>query len=140
MKVRFKKLHPDAVLPSYAKPGDGGMDLVATSIAWDEFTRTFSYGTGLAVEIPEGYIGVLTPRSSIYKTGLGLCNSIGIVDQYRGELIVKFYIHDDQNWAYATGDRICQLIILPFPTIESEWADELSETVRGDSGFGSSGR
>lgn len=141
MKVRFKKLHPDAVMPSYAKPGDAGMDLVCTDSEYRTAGyRHIEYSTGLAVEIPEGHVGLLFPRSSVYKTGMHLCNAIGVVDSaYRGELRVKFYLKEGIE-PYAIGDRVCQLVILPFPTIEPEEAEELSETVRGTGGFGSSGR
>jgi dUTP pyrophosphatase len=141
MKVRFKKLRPDASIPSYAKPGDCGMDLVSTSSEYktDDY-RHIEYGTGLAVEIPEGHVGLLFPRSSVYKTGMHLCNAVGVVDSaYRGELKVKFYLQPGIE-PYAVGARVCQLVILPFPTIEPEEADELSETVRGATGFGSTGR
>lgn len=140
MKVRFKKLHPNAVIPSYAKPGDAGLDLTAVSKEWDAEKEKIVMGTGLAMEIPEGHVGLIFPRSSIVKTFLTLANSVGVIDSgYRGE--VKFFFDPGhrakQN--YEVGDRIGQLVIIPFPTIEPEEASELSETVRGTGGFGSSG-
>ncbi len=138
--VRFKKLHKDAVIPKYARVGDGGMDLTAVSYEYDEKTLTHVYGFGLAVEIPEGYVGLIFPRSSIYKTPLLLSNSVGVIDQYRGEL--KACFKDGAGYLdrmYKVGDRIAQLMIIPFPEIDPVEVDELSETERGTGGFGSTG-
>ena len=154
MKVKVKKLHPDAVIPSYAKPGDAGMDLVAVSRNIDEYGNLV-YGTGLAFEIPEGYVGLVFPRSSISKKGLQLTNSVGVIDSgYRGEVTAKFKgsftaFRKDLNGegAYAlckgniydVGERIAQMIIIPYPQIEFEEVDELSETERGCGSYGSTG-
>ena len=142
MKVRFKKLHPTAVLPSYAKPEDAGLDLTATSCHFDDVKRCWVYGTGLAVEIPEGYVGLIYPRSSICKIALSLSNSVGVVDSgYRGE--IKFFFNPETRGdykLYQVGDRIGQMIIVPFPQIEVEEASELSTSERGEGGFGSSGQ
>lgn len=141
MLVKFKKLRPDAVLPTYAKPGDAGLDLVAVDFTIDE-TGNLCYHTGLAAEIPEGYVGLLFPRSSISKYGLALRNSIGVIDSgYRGDIIAKFgdpYLYQDLR-RYQLGDKIAQLIILPYPQIEVVEASELSSTERGSGGFGSTG-
>ena len=155
MKVKVKKLHPDAVIPSYAKPGDAGMDLVAVSRYLDEFGNLV-YGTGLAFEIPEGYVGLVFPRSSVSKQELQLTNSVGVIDSgYRGEVTVKFKPSNvrfevDDEWfsvfhpglcnMYGEGDRVAQMIILPYPQIEFEEVEELSETERGAGGYGSTGR
>lgn len=157
MKVRFKKLHNDAVLPTYAKSGDAGMDITAVedgamirSENGQDLWYYIRYKTGLAVEIPEGYVGLLFPRSSISKSALFSSNSVGVIDSgYRGEMEFRFKIDAgivaDSRFcrpdpaAYKKGDRIGQLVILPYPTIEPEFADELSDTVRGSNGFGSSG-
>lgn len=100
------------------------------------------YGTGLAVEIPEGYVGLLFPRSSISKKGLTLANSVGVIDSgYRGEIMFKFAITSDRprkNSVYEVGDRIGQLIIMPYPKIEFV-TGELTESERGVGGFGSTG-
>lgn len=139
MKVKIKKLVPEAAIPSYAKPGDAGLDLVATYIKVEDHNTYgyFEYGTGLAVEIPDGYVGLVFPRSSISKTGMLLTNSVGVIDSgYRGEIKFRFkYISGTKS--YEVGDKIGQLIILPYPTIEFEEVDELSESERGDGGFGS---
>ena len=139
MKVRFKKLSEKAVTPQYAKPGDAGMDLVATSLVEGEVF--YEYGTDIAVEIPEGYVGLLFPRSSISKTKQILANHVGVIDSgYRGELKVRFKtLNWDCGEIYRIGDRVCQLIIIPHPSIELEEVSELSETHRSDNGFGSSG-
>lgn len=139
MKVRFKKLSAKAVTPQYAKPGDAGMDMVATSMVKGEVY--YEYGTEIAVEIPEGYVGLLFPRSSISKTKQILANHVGVVDSgYRGEIKFRFKkLSWDNGEIYNVGDKIGQLIIIPYPTIELEEVSELSETYRGDSGFGSSG-
>ena len=78
MKVKIKRLHEDAVIPKYAKPGDAGMDITAISFKRDK--DILSYNTGIAIEIPNGYVGLIYPRSSVYKTGLRLCNSVGVID------------------------------------------------------------
>lgn len=147
LKVKIKKLIPEAVIPKYAKPGDAGMDLVATSQEFEKNAagrRMQVYGTGLAFEIPEGYVGLIFPRSSIAKTELSLTNCVGVIDSgYRGEVKFKFAIDGGsratQSSTYKVGDRIGQIIIMPFPAVEFEEAEELSSTERGTGGFGSSG-
>jgi dUTP pyrophosphatase len=140
MKVRFKKLVPEAVVPSYAKAGDAGLDLTATSKTWDEEKQLVVMGTGLAMEIPPGHVGLIFPRSSICKTPLSLANCVGVIDAgYRGEVKFMFRPGDRPRKNYEVGDRIGQLIIMPFPSIEPEEAEELSDSERGAGGFGSSG-
>lgn len=139
MKVRIKKLNENAVIPRRAHATDAGYDLVATSKSYDEYWNVV-YGTGLAFEIPEGYAGFIFPRSSNCKTSLVLTNSVGVVDSgYRGEVTAKFGNYRDGK-DYAIGDRIAQLIIMPVPAVDFEEADELSDTDRGEGGYGSSGR
>lgn len=140
MIIKIKKLHEDAVIPSYAKPGDAGMDLTATSIADDAFQVT--YGTGIAVEIPEGYVGLIFPRSSIRKYQLQLSNSVGVIDSgYRGEIQFTFNKTGGvPSKKYEVGDRVGQLIIMPFPTVTPVESDSLSDSERGDGGFGSTGK
>jgi len=141
MKVRIKKLSTDAVIPTYAKEGDAGMDLVATRII-SNTTFDVSYGTDLAMEIPNGFVGLVFPRSSIRKTDLSLTNCVGVIDSgYRGELQATFRKHKGvASTTYAVGDRVAQIMIIPHPPIEFEEADELSDTERGDGGFGSTGK
>lgn len=138
MKVRIKALHPAASTPAYAKPGDAGMDLHAVDFEMDKYGN-YVYRTGLAFEIPDGHVGLLFPRSSVSKTGLSLRNSVGVVDSgYRGEVIFKFAGNSNQP-AYEVGDRVGQIIILPYPDIEFEMVNKLNETSRGSGGFGSTG-
>lgn len=139
MNIKIKKLHPNAVIPFYAKPGDCGMDLTAVTEKWND-DNTVTYDTGLAVEIPEGYVGLVFPRSSVSKTSLVLANSVGVIDSgYRGSIMLKFkYI--EEGLVYDAGDRIGQLVILPYPQVSFEEVDELSSTERGEGGFGSTNK
>ena len=142
MQVRIKKLHAAAVIPSYSKSGDAAMDLTAISIEKDDDGNAV-YGTGLSIEIPDGYVGLLFPRSSNSKTHLYLTNHVGVIDSgYRGEIKFKFRPINGfvDARVYAKYDRVGQLIILPYPQIELVESDELSETERGDGGFGSTGK
>lgn len=143
MEVKIKKLHKDSVIPLYAKSGDAGMDLVATTVFYDE-QDNIVYGTGLAFEIPEGYVGLVFPRSSNSKTNLTLTNSVGVIDSgYRGEVSFKYKEHKAGGKllpTYEIGDRVGQIIILPYPQIEFKEVSELSETERGEGGFGSTGK
>jgi dUTP pyrophosphatase len=142
MKVRIKKLNENAVIPSYAKSGDAGMDLVATSIISETDTQ-ITYGIGLALEIPNGFVGLIFPRSSVRKTRLMLSNCVGVVDSgYRGELQATFNKVNQNSIAendYKVGDRIAQIMIIPHPPIEFDEVAELSDTERGEGGFGSTG-
>jgi dUTP pyrophosphatase len=141
MRVRIKKLNENAVIPSYAKDGDAGMDLVATRII-SNTTFDVSYGTDLAMEIPNGFVGLVFPRSSIRKYELALSNSVGVIDSgYRGEIQATFKKTNGlDSLSYKVGDRIAQIMIIPHPPIEFKEVDDLSETERGDSGFGSTGK
>jgi len=142
MIVKIKKLHENAVIPVYSKPGDAGLDLVATSIDDDSYNNII-YGTGLAIEIPEGHVGLLYPRSSNSKTDLYLTNHVGVIDSgYRGEIMFKFRPINgiEDAFIYAVGDRVGQLIIIPYPSIEFVETEELSDSDRGEGGFGSTGK
>ena len=143
MKVRIKKFNENAVTPSYAKDGDAGMDLVATSIISNTSTQ-ITYGIGLALEIPKGFVGLIFPRSSVRKTRLMLSNCVGVVDSgYRGELQATFNKINNDSVSendYKVGDRIAQIMIIPHPPIEFDEVAELSDTERGEGGFGSTGK
>ena len=105
MKVRIKKLHENAVIPSYAKPGDAGLDLTATSKSYDRHHNVV-YGTGLAFEIPEGYVGLLFPRSSNFRYNVLLTNSVGVLDSgYRGEVMFKYRCSSGSGADYKIGDK-----------------------------------
>lgn len=169
LQIKISKLVPEAVIPSYSKPGDAGMDLVAVSKEYDK-NGNVSYGTGLAFEIPDGYVGLLFPRSSNSKQDLILSNSVGVIDAgYRGEVSVKFkpsvrykqisdkffdtYVPstpgsifedsaDEQVREYAIGDRIGQIMIIPRPFVQFTEVpyEELTTTERGTGGYGSTGK
>ena len=153
MKIKFKKLSPSAVAPSIMRTGDCGADLTATSIT--ECDMYIEYGTDLAVVIPPKHVGIITPRSSLSNYDLILSNHVGVIDQnYRGEIRFRFKrtqisiaeFNSDGSVAnynasklYKVGDRIGQLLIIPLPAVEYEEVEELDETNRGASGYGSSG-
>jgi dUTP pyrophosphatase len=169
MKVKIKKLADNAVIPTYATDGSAGMDLTATRIEFDEYGNKV-YHTGLAFEIPKNHVGLVFPRSSNTKKNLLVKNSVGVIDSdYRGEVTFKFssdlkvvntiwprvrlffkkYLRTKDcvgvtsiwnNTDYQVGDRIGQIIIMPYPRIEFEEVVQLSETQRGDGGHGSTGR
>lgn len=138
MKINVRKLHPEAYLPERASEGAAGFDLVATSVDGLSLSDKYlyTYRTGLAVEIPEGYVGLLFPRSSVSKTGASLANCVGVLDpDYRGEVMLKFY-HTDEA-PYPPGCRVGQLVVVATPTVEFVEVDHLGNTVRGTGGFGS---
>ena len=140
MVVKFKKLDKDAVAPIRANPMDAGWDLTARMHDWDTNYKIMTYFTGIAVAIPEGYVGLLFPRSSIYKRGIALANSVGVIDAgFRGEILLKFRATTEDNTTfYSIGDRIGQLVIMPIGDIFFDETQELPESDRGDRGFGSS--
>ena len=138
MQVKIKKLKNDAVIPTYANSEDAGMDLVITDIK-GENKYDITYGFGISMEIPEGFMGLVFPRSSIRKTDLILSNSVGIIDSgYRGEIQATFKKTGLNK--YEIGDRGVQIIIIPHPSIEFVEVDELTNTERGEGGFGSTGK
>lgn len=145
LNVNIKKLSDKAILPSYSKVGDAGMDLTATSKEYDE-DGNICYGTSLAFEIPEGFVGLLFPRSSLSKKDLSLANHVGVVDSgFRGEVSFKFkqtcgFIENEEGHDYSIGERIGQIIILPYPQINFIEVGELSSTERGEGSYGSTGK
>lgn len=143
MQVKIKKTHKNAVIPSYAKDGDAGLDLTAVDFHTDE-QGNYVYDTGIALEIPKGYVGLVFPRSSIADKELLLTNSVGVIDSgYRGSIKAKFKPTNNTKTninIYKVGDRIAQLIILPYPHINFEEVEKLSETERGDKGYGSTNK
>ena len=129
----------DAVIPSYSKVGDAGLDLTVVSRREiDEYHVEYDFG--ISLEIPSGFVGFIFPRSSIYKKQQVLSNSVGVIDSgYRGS-IKAVMIGNVERFMYDVGERAAQLIIMPYPMIEFEEVDELSETERGDGGYGSTGK
>ena len=140
LEVKFKKLVETAKCPTKAHPTDAGADLTAVSREWNEEIKCWVYGTGIATEIPEGYVGLLFPRSSIRKYTLAQCNCIGVIDShYRGEIMVSYRPTSNIQILYEVGDKIAQFIILPYPEVSYIEVESLSETDRGENGHGSSG-
>lgn len=139
--VKIKKIHSNAVISKYSKEGDAGMDIVVTGVvSEDDFQITYS--TGLCMEIPKGYVGLIYPRSSIRNKELTLSNSVGVIDSgYRGEILATFNKTNGFNSKrYGVNDRMCQIIIMPYPIIELVEVQELTKTQRQDGGFGSTGK
>jgi len=145
MKIKIQKLTDEAVIPSYANPGDAGLDLTAVSkrkVTADDppyHTRYTEYGTGLLMEIPMGYVGLLFPRSSVTKTDMSMANSVGVIDSgYRGEVKLRFRTTSSAHTgSYKVGDRVGQIVIMPYPTVEFQEVSDLSASIRGIKGFGS---
>ena len=137
MRMRIKKLHIDAIVPKYSHFGDAAVDLTAVR-KWEDDKGNLCYGTGLAMEIPHHHVGLLFPRSSVSKTDLRLCNSVGVIDSgYRGELILKFDKTGQKE--YEVGDRVGQLMLVPIPSIQFVEVANLPPSDRAFGGFGSTG-
>ena len=143
-EIRIKKLNENAVIPTYGTEFSAGADLY--SLPGESITipahSTVMVHTGLAMEIPEGYAGLIFARSGLAsKRGLAPANKVGVVDpDYRGEFMVALHNHTDEDKTVEGGERIAQLVIVPFITAAFKETDELSDTVRGEGGFGSTGR
>ena len=151
LQVKFKKLHPDAKAPVRATEGAAGWDLTMTEgeCLTSPTVQFVRLRTGIAVEIPKGYVGLLFPRSSCYKKRQQLANSVGVIDSdYRGEICFVYRTIDlcsvdeskAEEYIYHKGERIGQLVIVPCPPVVFVEAEELSETSRGTGGFGSTGK
>jgi len=138
--VDIETCHPDAKIPEYQNEGDAGMDLKAVDLKKNTSEEIW-FRTGLKIAIPEGYVGLIFPRSSITESNLELGNSVGVIDSgYRGEIEVRFnknrntLLHD-----YELGDRVAQLIIMPYPQVSFREVNDLEDSQRGSQGFGSTG-
>lgn len=159
MQISFKKLHPDAKLPIRASNGAAGYDIFCRDV--DVLGDIFAYSTGLAVEIPEGYCGIIYPRSSGAFRALSMHGPTVIDSDYRGEIVIMYHLRDRNEFqalyvkdflgkqgkdpamadmAYTPGDRIAQLVVQPCVRFEPVWAETLGETARGTGGYGSTGR
>ncbi len=143
MKIRIKKLSDKAIIPTYGTEYSAGADLYnskgeAVSIPPH---ATVLIHTGIAAEIPEGYCGLIFARSGLAsKRGLAPANKVGVIDaDYRGEIMVALHNHSDIPAAVEGGERVAQLAIVPFLKADFEETEELSDTVRGAGGFGSTG-
>ncbi len=138
--INIKKTNELAIIPKYAHSTDAGMDLVAVSM--NETDKYIEYDTGIALEIPKGYVGLVFPRSSVSKLDLVQANSVGVIDSsYRNSIKVRFKkLKDDGACVYVPGERIAQFIILPYPMIGFNEVEKLSDSDRGLGGFGSTGK
>ena len=142
MDLRVKRLRSEATLPSRAHEGDAGLDLHSCEAAHIGPGERWSIATGVAVEIPEGYAGLVLPRSGMAREhGIALVNSPGLIDSgYRGEISVLLLNTDPaETFRVAPGDRIAQLMVVAIELPEAVEAGSLAESERGDGGFGSSG-
>lgn len=148
VRIKFQKLNPEAVEPTKAHHNDAGFDMVATSRK--KTGKYVQYGTGIAMEIPDGYVGLIYPRSSVTKKDLMLKNSVGVIDAgYRGEISFRFMVVDGEQYLnadgvyyknfdnYEVGDRIGQIIIQKIPDVVLLEVDELEDSERGTGGYGS---
>lgn len=142
MILRFKKLDPLAKAPIRGSEWAAGWDLSCVDFYRDIMNDVYVYRTGIAIELPRGHVGLLFPRSSVYRYTLALTNCVGVLDaDYRGEILFKFARRDVEygERLYAVGDRIGQIIVMPIPEVAYMEADKLSETKRGAGGYGSTG-
>jgi dUTP pyrophosphatase len=142
MDLPFKRVRPEAALPSAQHEGDAGLDLRAAVDATIKPGERVIVPTGVAVAIPDGHAGLVLPRSGLAsKHGLTLANAPGLIDAgYRGEVMCSMVNLDrDEAIEIRAGDRIAQLVIIAVPAVAPAWADELPESHRGEGGFGSTG-
>lgn len=143
VKIAIKKLHENAILPTYGSAAAAGADLYALTDGEIIFApqETKLIRTGLAMEIPEGYAGLIYARSGMAsKRGLAPANKVGVIDaDYRGEVMVALHNHTDKEQKIAPMERIAQLVVTPFLKVEFEETDMLKDTARGEGGFGSTG-
>lgn len=143
-KVNIKKLSQNAVIPTYGSEFSAGADLYACLDEEVEIRpgETFLVKTGIAMEIPKGYAGLIYARSGLAtKRGLAPANKVGVVDaDYRGEIMVALHNHSNQVQSIAPGERVAQMVIAPFLTAQFMEVEELEDTKRGEGGFGSTGR
>ena len=144
MEIKIKRLNKRAKIPTFGTEFSAGADLYCAEE--HEISgcsgQKCSIGTGISMEIPEGYVGLVFARSGLAcKNGLRLCNSVGVIDaDYRGE--IKVVLHNDSEYVreIKPGERVAQMIIMPYPKVSFIEVEELSDTVRGESGFGGTGR
>ena len=143
MKMKFRKLYPDAITPTRAKPGDSGLDLYAYlpyGPAWLSSGDRGLFMTGITIELPEGYEAQVRGRSGLTKLGIVACGGLGTVDNgYRGDIGVTLFNLSFVGHKVSHGDRIAQLVVAPVAYPELEEVTELGSTERGASGFGSTG-
>ena len=141
MKLKVKKLHPDAIIPSYAHPGDAGLDLFSVEETAIDAGESKLIKTGISLELPAGTEGQVRPRSGLaLKHQITLLNSPGTIDEgYRGEVGIIVINHGKEAFAVTKGMKLAQLLVKPVLRVEVEEIEELSDTARGTGGFGSTG-
>lgn len=141
MKVKYKRLRPQVVVPAPAHAGDAAVDLCTTEAVTLQPGERSAVPTGLAVAIPDGFAGLVVPRSGhALRSGIGVVNGPGLIDSgYRGEIMVILVNHGQDLVSFAPGDRVAQLMVVPVPVVEWVEAEDLGDTPRGESGFGSTG-
>ncbi len=139
--IRFKRTNPAAPTPRYAKAGDAGMDLCSMETVCIRPHETVLVGSGIAVAIPEGYFGDVRPRSGMAtKRGVTLANAPAVIDSgYRGEILLPLHNLGNEAVTVHAGERVCQMVIAPYGMASMVEVEELDESERGTSGFGSSG-
>lgn len=142
LQLKAKRLSPEAQLPVYATPGAACFDLHAINTAVILPGEAQVFGTGLAFEVPEGHVMLVYSRSGLgFNSGIRLANSVAVIDaDFRGGVMLKLHNDSDVMFKVYKGDRIAQAMLVPIPAVEIVEAEELSETQRGEGGFGSSGR
>jgi len=140
MKLKIKKLHPNAKVPSYAHAGDAGFDLYIPEKLTILPNERKTVAIGLAMEIPDGYVGLLFDKSGLaHKHGIQTFG--GVIDSgYRGEFFAGLTNCSDKPYTFEAGDKIIQMLVMPVQKVDIEVADELSDSERGHGGFGSSGK
>lgn len=142
--VKVKKLDERAILPTYGSPYAAGADLYAVADAPITVapSETVFVHTGIAIELPMGTVGLVYARSGLAcKKGLAPANKVGVIDcDYRGEIMVAIHNHSNESRTIESGERIAQLVVTPYITASFAETDELSDTVRGEGGFGSTGK
>lgn len=141
MEVKIKLLSDKAKLPVKGTPDSAGYDLTAASVFWDRSNNIVSYGFGIALEIPKGYVGLIFPRSSVYKKNLDMSDCVGVIDSdYRGEISAKFrLLNPNLDNVYISGERIAQIVFIKHDDVDFKVSEELSETIRGAGGYGHTG-
>ncbi len=142
MKIKIKRLSENAAIPVYGSALAAGADLTTVEAAKIAPGETVLLHTGLSVEIPEGYAGLIYARSGLAsKRGLAPANKVGVIDaDYRGEIMVALHNHSNAEASVEAGERIAQLVVTPFLRVQFEESEVLSDTERGTGGFGSTGR
>lgn len=143
-KINIKKLNDNAVIPTYGSEFSAGADLYALADEPIVITphETVLVHTGVAMEIPTGYVGLVFARSGLAtKRALAPANKVGVIDSdYRGEIMVALHNHGSEPKTVENGERIAQIVLVPYISADFNEVDELSDTVRGEGGFGSTGR